>query len=354
MIYHLSIALRQYWSALNALHYISFRSGAALLTALILVLLFGNKFINFSIKNFSSPTRPYVPKTHLLKGNVPVTGGIFVIAIVVLTLLLWGNLYKPTLWIMLFCLTLFGVIGFIDDWSKIHGQSGISALKKFLLQCGAAALVAGVWYWWQQPNCEIWFPFFKYIHPDIGIFFIVWAMLVIIATNNAVNLTDGLDGLAATSLIANFVTFSLICYITGHAQIAQYLNLPFMHSGELTVIGGAFAGGLLGFLWFNTYPAQIFLGDAGSLALGACLALMALMCKQELLLLISGGIFVIETLSVIIQVTSFKLRGKRVFKMAPLHHHFELLGWPEAKVTVRMGIISIILCLLVLMTIKIR
>lgn len=354
MIYHLSIALRECCSAFNAFHYISFRAGGALLTALGLALIFGNKFIQFSITRFSSPTREYVPKTHLAKGNVPITGGLFIGAIVLVTILIWGNLCKPKLWLMLLCLTLFGAIGFVDDWSKIKERAGIKASTKILLQLLAAIIVVGIWIWWQHPKTVVLFPFFKNFHPDIGIFFTLWAIFLIIATSNAVNLTDGLDGLATNSLIVNFIAFSLICYITGHAALAKYLNLPFTHSGELTVVGGAITGALFGFLWFNTYPAQIFLGDAGSLALGAGLAFMALMCKQELLLVISGGLFVIETLSVIIQVVSFKLRGKRVFKMAPLHHHFELLGWPEAKVTVRMGIISIILCLLVLMTIKIR
>ncbi len=353
MIYQSSIILRQYWSAFNALHYISFRAGGALLTALLIALICGNSFIKFSVKYFSSPPRPYVPHTHTLKGNVPITGGLFVLFVATLTIFFWCNLTKPTVWLMLMCLMLFGTIGFIDDWSKIQGRAGICAAKKFTLQCIAALIIMGAWYFWQESS-TIWFPFFKNLHPDIGLLFIAWGMLLMIATSNAVNLTDGLDGLASGSLIANFMTFSLICYLTGHVQIAQYLHLPYVHSGELTVIGGTLSGALLGFLWFNTYPAQIFLGDAGSLALGAALALMALICKHELLLLVSGGLFVIETLSVIIQVASFKLRGKRVFKMAPLHHHFELLGWPEAKVTVRMGIISLILCLLVLMTIKVR
>jgi len=198
------------------------------------------------------------------------------------------------------------------------------------------------------------FPFFKSLQPDLGWFFIAWVMFILVGTSNAVNLTDGLDGLAIGSLMPNFATFSIICYLAGHYKIANYLHIPFAGSAEIAVLGSILVGASLGFLWYNAYPAQIFMGDVGSLALGSGLALMAIMAKQELLLPIAGGLFMVETISVMMQVFSFKYLGRRIFKMAPIHHHFELLGWPESKITVRFGIISLILCLLALVTLKLR
>jgi len=345
MLYHLSLLLKPYYSFFNVIHYISFRASAALLTGLIFTLVLGKWFIAYSHKRFNSCPRPFTPKTHEHKGKIPLMGGVLVIAVVFFTVLLWGNLAKANVWLMLLSLFLFGAIGFWDDWKKIFTKKGFSAWGKFALQVVAALIIVIMWQVLLQPNTMIWFPFFKTLHPNVGWFFFIWAIFIIIGTSNAVNLTDGLDGLA---------TSSLICYLAGHLRISHYLTIPFAGSAELAVVGCAVGGALFGFLWFNTYPAQIFLGDVGSLALGAGLALMALMSKQELLLPISGGLFVIEAFSVIIQVISYKLRGKRVFKMAPLHHHYELLGWPEAKITVRFGIISLVLCMIVLMTLKIR
>jgi len=354
MLYHLALLLKPYCSCFNVIHYISFRASAALLTALIFMLLYGKWFIAYSKEHFNSCQRPFTPETHKHKGQIPVMGGVLVIATVFVTVLLWGNLGKANVWLMLLALFLFGLIGFCDDWNKIFRKNGFGAWHKFFLQVVAAIVIIGAWWFLVHPSTMIWVPFFKKIHPELGVFFLFWAVFIIIGTSNAVNLTDGLDGLATTSLIANFLTFSLICYLAGHIKISHYLAIPFSGSAELAVVGGSIGGALFGFLWFNAYPAQIFLGDVGSLSLGAGLALMALMSKQELLLAISGGLFVVEALSVIVQVFSYKWRGKRVFKMAPIHHHYELLGWPEAKITVRFGIISLILCMIVLMTLKIR
>jgi len=203
-------------------------------------------------------------------------------------------------------------------------------------------------------STELIFPFFKHCRPDLGLFFIPWAVFILVGCSNAVNLTDGLDGLAIGSLLPNFATFTLICYLAGHYGIAHYLQIPFAGTAEIVVIGAILIGASLGFLWYNAYPAQIFMGDVGSLALGAGLALMAIMAKQELLLSISGGLFVLETVSVMVQVLSVRYLGKRIFKMAPIHHHFELLGWPESRITTRFGIISLVLCLLALITLKLR
>lgn len=354
MMYYLALWMRDYISAFNVMRYVTFRVSASLLTALVISLILGPWFIRLLSRYFSAGVREFTPQTHQHKGSTPTMGGLLILGVVWATLLLWGNWHYAGLWVLLLAMTLFAAIGFWDDYAKVFHKRGINARTKFLLQVGAGLLTFAVWYWLLHPDTQVWLPFFKNVHPELGLFFILWVLLVLIGTCNAVNLTDGLDGLAATPLIANFLTFTIIAYCAGHIKIANYLAIPFVQSAELAVVGAALAGATVGFLWFNTYPAQIFMGDVGSLSLGAALGIMALMVKQELLLPISGGLFLIEALSVIIQVLSFKLRGKRIFKMAPLHHHYELLGWPEAKITVRFGIISFMLCLLVLMTLKLR
>lgn len=285
---------------------------------------------------------------------MPTMGGIFVISTVVINGLLWCDLTQAKVWIFLSCLISFGLVGFWDDWRKIHSLKGISAKTKFTLQVIIATIVIIAWLVTSIASTSIYFPFFKNLHPNLGYFFIFWGIFILVGCSNAVNLTDGLDGLAIGSLISNFATFAIICYLAGHVGIAAYLNIPFAGTAEIAILGAILVGASLGFLWYNTYPAQIFMGDVGSLALGAGLALMAIMSKQEMVLTITGGLFVVETLSVIIQVISFKIWGKRLFKMAPLHHHFELLGWAEAKITTRFGIISLVLCLIGLITLKIR
>lgn len=353
MLYHLSLYLRDYISCFNVVHYVSFRAMAALLTALVLSLVFGRWFMAKSKLFFRSKTREYTPEAHRQKDDTPTMGGLFVLGIVSVTALLWCDLTNPRVWLFLACLLSFGALGFWDDWSKIKSKKGISASAKFIAQWSIALVIALGLVWCGTATTVV-FPFFKGWQPDLGWLFVPWAMFVLVAMSNAVNLTDGLDGLAIGSLIPNFATFSLICYIAGHFRIAAYLSIPFALTAEVAVLGAILVGASLGFLWYNAYPAQIFMGDVGSLALGAGLALMALMAKQELLLVVAGGLFVVEAVSVILQVFSFKTRGKRLFKMAPIHHHFELLGSPESKIVARFGIVSLILCLLALMTLKLR
>ncbi len=354
MIYHLSSYLKHYWPFFNVLHYVSVRAVASLLTSLSSFLLFGGLFMTISRRFFRSKAREFTPDTHKKKDSMPTMGGVFILAVVLINALLWCDLSQPNVWIFLFCIVGFGALGCWDDWHKIYKNKGISSGAKFKLQLILATLVALGLVFWSSISMEIVFPFFKHCTPNLGLFFIPWAVFIIVGCSNAVNLTDGLDGLAIGSLIPNFATFSLICYLAGHYGAAQYLHIPFAGTAEIAIIGAILIGTSLGFLWYNTYPAQIFMGDVGSLALGAGLALMAIMAKQELLLPIAGGLFVLETVSVILQVLSVRYLGRRVFKMAPIHHHFELLGWPESRITTRFGIISFVLCLLTLITLKLR
>jgi len=354
MIHYISLMLQESCTALNMVHYISFRAPAALLTVLFLSLIGGGYFITASQKFFRSKTRDYTPDTHKLKGEMPTMGGIFILGVIIITALLWCDITDLHIWIMLFCLVSFGAIGFWDDWLKIKTKRGISEKFKFRAQILCATITILLWFWLCEPSTKLCIPFLKTCTPDIGYLLIPWAIFIIIATSNAVNLTDGLDGLALGSLIPNFATFSIMSYLTGHIIFAQYLHLPFTGTAELSILGVILVGASLGFLWFNAYPAQIFIGDVGSLSLGASLGLMAVMTRQEFLLIISGGLFIVETVSVLLQVFSYRYFKRRIFKMAPIHHHFELLGWPEAKITVRFGIISLILCLMALITLKIR
>lgn len=353
MLYYLSMHLKSTSSFWNVLHYVSFRSMAALLTSLFVSFVCGEWFIGMSKRLFRAKAREWTPERHKAKDDMPTMGGAFILMVVLFTTFLWAPVGHYEVYLMVFCLLGFGAIGGWDDWLKITKRKGISAQSKFVLQCVVASVIALLLMWNGFPT-TISFPFLKSLNPNIGLFFVFWALFLMIGTSNAVNLTDGLDGLAIGSLIPNFATFSLLCYLSGHQAIASYLHIPFTGTSELAVVGAALVGASIGFLWYNTYPAQIFMGDIGSLALGGSLALMAIMAKQELLLAIAGGLFVVEALSVMMQVYSYKFRGKRIFKMAPIHHHFELLGWQESKITVRFGIISLILCLLALMTLKIR
>lgn len=354
MFYYLASFLQNYFNFFNVVHYVSFRIMACLLTALFLSFIIAPWFIRQSNLWFRSKVRQYTPQTHQVKNDTPTMGGIFILLTSFITIFFWGNFLKPEVWIFMLCMLGFGLIGFWDDWNKINHRKGIRESYKFYAQVCVAFICVILWYILVQPTTEICIPFFKNLNPHLGIFLIFWATFILVGTSNAVNLTDGLDGLAIGSLILNFSTFSIICYIAGHNVFAHYLSIPFTQTAEIAVIGSTLVGASLGFLWYNTYPAQIFMGDVGSLALGAALAFMALMARQELLLAISGGLFVVETVSVMAQVFSFKYFGKRLFKMAPIHHHFELLGWPEAKITIRFGIISVILCLISLMTLKLR
>ena len=354
MIYHLSFLLKQTFSGANVIHYVTFRALASLLTTLGLSFIFGSWFIEKSKQLFRAKAREWTPESHKAKDNMPTMGGVFILIISIISCLLWCDLTNPLVWVCALGIIGFGAIGFWDDWYKIKYHKGVSARTKFIAQWTIAFATIALWLWAAQPETTVTLPFFKSFNPDLGIFFIFWAAFILVSCSNAVNLTDGLDGLAIGSLLPNFATFTLICYLAGHVKIADYLHIPFAGSAEVAVIGATLVGASLGFLWYNAYPAQIFMGDVGSLALGTGLALMALIAKQELLLAITGGLFVLETLSVIIQVFVFKRFKRRIFKMAPIHHHFELLGWPEAKITVRFAIISLILCLLALITLKLR
>jgi len=354
MLYHLAAYLQQSWPVFNVFHYVSVRAICSLLSALFFSFILGNWFIEKSKLLFRSKARELTPESHRAKDDMPTMGGIFILMVVSLSALIWCNLSDPRVWIFLWCIVSFGAIGFWDDWQKIRSKKGISAKIKSRLQILAAFIVAFLLVISHVVDTTIVFPFIKSLQPDIGWFFVLWVMFILVGTSNAVNLTDGLDGLAIGSLMPNFATFSLICYLAGHTKIAAYLHIPFAGCAEVTVLGSILVGASLGFLWYNTYPAQIFMGDVGSLALGSGLALMAIMAKQELLLPIAGGLFMLETISVMMQVFSFKYLGRRIFKMAPIHHHFELLGWPESKITVRFGIISLILCLLAVVTLKLR
>lgn len=354
MLYHIALFFKSYWSALNVIHYVSFRMMASLLTVLFLSFMFGNTFIAWSQRYFRAKAREYTPESHKAKDDMPTMGGLFILAVVFITALLWCNLTHYEIWLFLANLAGFGLIGFWDDWSKICYRKGIAERTKFRAQLLVATGTTIAWLWLLQPSTAVCVPFFKNFNPDLGYLFIPWAIFIMVATSNAVNLTDGLDGLAIGSLISSFATYTIIAYIAGHYTFALYLNVPFAGSSEIAIIGATLVGASLGFLWYNAYPAQIFMGDVGALALGAGLGFMALLTKQELLLPIAGGLFVVETVSVMLQVMTYKLWKKRLFKMAPIHHHYELLGWPEAKITVRFGIISLILCLIALMTLKLR
>lgn len=354
MLHHLFLNIQPYAHFLRVMQYVSFRSMAALITALLLSFAFGGWFIERSKRFFRSSVRAFTPEAHQLKHNTPTMGGLLMLGVVIITILLWSNLLDPKIVVVLATLVFFGMIGLWDDLSKIRFKKGISERQKWCAQLVASALVLCLWYWLEAPSTKICFPFLKDLQPDIGFWYYFWALFILVAASNAVNLTDGLDGLAIGALLPNFATFSLIAYCAGHVIFAHYLQIPFAASAELVIVGVALIGASLGFLWYNSYPAQIFMGDVGALSLGAVLGLMALMTKQEVLLALSGGVFVGETLSVIIQVVGYKLFGIRVFKIAPIHHHFERLGWPETKITIRASIITIILCLISLMTLKLR
>ena len=354
MIYYFAKNMVFFAPVFNVFHYISVRSGGALLTALFLSLLFGDRFIGLCKRFFRSKAREFTPDSHKAKDDTPTLGGLFMIGIMIGSMFLWCNLAAPEAWLFSFILLGFGAIGLSDDLCKIWYKKGIKAKLKFRLQCLISFFIVALWIYMKNPDSVVCIPFLKAFRPELGWLLLPWAMFVIIGTSNAVNLTDGLDGLAIGSLLTNFSVFSLVAYVAGHHAFAQYLHIPYMPTAELAVIGSAFIGTCLGFLWFNAHPALIFMGDVGSLSLGAALACMALFCRQELLLVIAGGLFVLETLSVIGQYIAIKLFKRKLFKMAPIHHHFELLGWPESKITIRFTIISIVLALLALITLKFR
>ncbi len=360
MLYEL-VNLSDQIGILNVFKYITFRTGGAIFTALLFVMLFGPGIIDLlRVKQGKGqPIRDDGPKSHLSKVGTPTMGGIMIIAGVVVSTLLWANLGNPYIWIVLGVTLGYGAIGFYDDYLKVtrRTSSGFSSRMRLGLELVIAAIATGFVMYLGPPEISqvLTLPFFKNVVLDLGLFFILVGVFVIAGAGNAVNLTDGLDGLAIVPVMIAAATFGLIAYLIGNAKFATYLQIHYVAgTGELSVICGALIGAGLGFLWFNAPPAMIFMGDTGSLALGGALGAIAVATKHEIVLAIVGGLFVLETLSVIIQVASYKATGKRVFRMAPLHHHYEQQGWQELTVVVRFWIISVILALVGLATLKLR
>jgi phospho-N-acetylmuramoyl-pentapeptide-transferase len=361
MLYHLLWPLHEYLIVFNVFRYITFRTALAAMTALLLSFALGGRLIRkLQALQIGQTIRPEGPESHAGKAGTPTMGGILILAAVFIPVLLWADLTNRFLWVALISMFLFGVIGFVDDYVKLTRRRslGLTARAKFAAQVVVAAGVglALIWFAEQgQFTLELAFPFFKKWTPDLGWLYLPFAILVVVGAANAVNLTDGLDGLAIGSVMIAAATYTVLAYIAGHAVVAEYLDVMNVKgSWELTILCGAIVGASLGFLWFNCNPAQVFMGDVGSMSLGGAIGTIALLIKQEILLLFVGGLFVIEAMSVIIQVASFRLRGKRVFRMAPLHHHFELLGWAEPQVIIRFWIIAILFAMIALSTLKLR
>ena len=359
MLYHFLYPLNTLFAGFNVFRYITFRTIGAAITAFLFFVLVAPAFIRY-IKNLQigQVIRDDGPETHLNKEGIPTMGGLLMIFTIINTTLLWANLTNRFVWIISGITLWFGAIGAIDDFKKItvNSSKGLSAKGKLLLQIVGAFLLGIILF--SHPNFDghLSVPFFKTLRPDLGWLYIIFAVLVVVGSSNAVNLTDGLDGLAAGPIVITGSVYLIFSYLAGHALLAEYLQIPSVPgAGELAVFCGALVGSSLGFLWYNAYPAHMFMGDVGSLSMGGALGAVAIITKQEILLAIVGGIFVMEALSVIIQVGFFKLSGgKRVFLMAPFHHHFEKKGWAEPKVVVRFWIISIILGLMALATLKLR
>jgi len=357
MLYHLLYPLSEAYGVFNVVRYITFRTAAATLTSLFICLVLGPWLIRkLSEMRIGQPIREIGPD-HQAKEGTPTMGGLLILFSLLVSVLLWSELDQRMVWILVGLTAGYGVLGFIDDYQKVtQGSSaGISARTKLVWQVVFALGVAIAIYTDPAFDKELAVPFFKNFTPNIGIFYVPLAAFIIVAASNGVNLTDGLDGLAIGPVMITAATFLLLSYAAGHTGIAEYLNIKYVPgSGQLAIFCGAMVGGSLGFLWFNASPAELFMGDVGSLALGGALGTIAVLIRQEILLAVVGGIFVVETVSVIIQVASFKLTGKRVFLMAPIHHHFEKLGWAEQKIVVRFWIVSIILALVALSSLKLR
>ncbi len=360
MLVILADYLAQFVNFFSVFQYLTLRAILAVVTALVISWIFGPKVIDWlNSMQLEQAIRDDGPQTHLEKNGTPTMGGALIILSIFITTFLWADLGNKYIWIVLITVFGFGLIGWLDDYKKVVEKSpkGISARSKIFWQSIIAIGVASTLYFSSSSpaETELILPFFKDFALPLGWFYIVFAFFVIVGSSNAVNLTDGLDGLAILPTVMISGALGIFAYLTGNFQFAEYLNIPFiLGTGEVVIIAAAICGAGLGFLWFNTYPAMVFMGDIGALSLGAALGIMAVIVRQELVLAIMGGVFVIETLSVIIQVLSFKLTGKRIFRMAPIHHHFELKGWPEPRVIVRFWIITIVLVLIGLATLKIR
>ena len=358
MLYSLLYPLHESFGVFNVFKYITFRTCGAMMTAMILSLMLGAPFIRWlKAKAIGQSIRELGPESHYSKKGTPTMGGGLILGSILLSTLLWSDLKNHYVWISLFVLIGTGLIGWIDDYKKVvmKNSKGLSAKQKLVFQTLVALIASVLLYQFRDSPPVLKFPFFKDLSLDLGWLYIPFSTLVIVGASNAVNLTDGLDGLAVGPTITTSITFAILAYCAGNFVIAEYLQIPFVSgAGELSIFLASTGAACLGFLWFNAYPAEVFMGDVGALALGGALGVAAVITKNELLLVICGGIFVLEAVSVMMQVASFKLTGKRIFKMAPLHHHFEKKGWHESKVTVRFWIISIMLALATLATLKLR
>jgi len=360
MLFWLAKCLEHYWHGFNVFQYLTLRAILSALTSLLVALLTGPLLIRrLSARQVGQVVRTDGPHSHLAKAGTPTMGGTLILIAILVSALLWCDLSNRYVWLVLFVMLGFGLIGWIDDERKIKFKNsrGMSPRWKFLLQ-SLIGLSAAVYLYMTATTpieTQLFIPFFKNVSFALGWFYIVLAYFVIVGTSNAVNLTDGLDGLAIMPTVMIGCALGVFAYVTGNIEFANYLMIPHISQvGELAIICGAIAGAGLGFLWFNTYPAQVFMGDVGALGLGAAIGLIAVIVRQELVLCLMGGVLVVETISVILQVASYKLTGKRIFRMAPLHHHFELKGWPEPRVIVRFWIITFILVLCGLATLKLR
>ncbi len=358
MLYYLTDWLTEWYSPFRVFQYLTLRSIVSVLTALVISFVIGPSLIRW-LARYGQPIRDDGPESHLSKAGTPTMGGLLILIALVVTTLLWADLNNRFVWVVLVVTLGFGVIGFVDDYKKLvlRNSRGMSARQKLFWQTALSLAAAMFLYQTAMVPAETTYivPFFKDIVIDLGWGYIPITCLVIVGSSNAVNLTDGLDGLAILPTVLVGGALGVFAYISGHVHFADYLAVPHIPgAGELVVFCGSLVGAGLGFLWFNAYPAQVFMGDIGALALGAALGMVAVVVRQEIVLMIMGGVFVMETVSVILQVASFKLTGKRLFRMAPLHHHFELNGWPEPRVIVRFWIITVILVLIGLATLKLR
>jgi len=363
VLYHLLYALRGELSLLNVTRYITFRTAVASLTALLIVLFLGPWMIERLRRlQIGQHIREEGPQAHKAKAGTPTMGGLLVLVGILVPTLLWADLTNLKIWIVVAATLAFGAIGFADDYIKVVRKRslGLTARRKLLLQF-AVGLAVGLAVFLlaqvepREYSTRVVFPLFKQVVPDLGVLYVVFAILLLTLSSNAVNLTDGLDGLAIGTTLVAAAAFTALAYVSGHARFADYLDLLFRPgTGELTVFCGAMVGASMGFLWWNCYPAQVFMGDVGSLALGGALGTVAILIKQELLLFVVGGLFMVEAFSVMLQVASFRLTGKRVFRMSPLHHHFELVGWKEPQIIIRFWIVAFVFALFSLMTLKLR
>ncbi len=360
MLLYLTNYLAQFESGFNLFSYLTMRAILGALTALVICFIIGPRMIKrLSVNQRGQPVREEGPETHLLKAGTPTMGGALILTAISVSTVLWADLENVYVWIVLFVTLSFGVIGYVDDYKKLVLQdpAGISVKQKLFWQSSAAVIAAIALYVaaTDEVQTSLLIPYFKDLAIPLGMFQVVVTYFFIVGFSNAVNLTDGLDGLAIMPTVLVGGALGIFAYVTGNVNFSAYLGIPYVAgTGEILVFCTALAGAGLGFLWFNTYPAQVFMGDIGALSLGAALGVVAVIVRQEIVLAIMGGVFVVETLSVMIQVASFKLTGKRVFRMAPLHHHFELKGWAEPKVIVRFWIITVILVLIGLASLKIR